>query len=162
MVKRGTQSLTKEDEALKNIITIREVKKWSHISKIMESEYDIFGRSGKQCRERWHNQLDPAIKSSEWTMEEERILFENHNVFGNKWARISEELEGRTDNCVKNHFYSTLRRAFRRLNQHICRNKQRLGIKELKIVIMSKLVAAAEEKFISKLKLSDEIIRKSI
>ncbi len=34
------------------------------------------GRSGKQCRERWHNQLDPSISKEEWTEEEERILLE--------------------------------------------------------------------------------------
>lgn len=34
-------------------------------------------------------------------------------------------------------------------------NKQKLGVKELKIVTMTKLVAAAEDKFINKLKLSD-------
>lgn len=32
------------------------------------------GRSGKQCRERWHNQLDPTISKQEWTVEEEKIL----------------------------------------------------------------------------------------
>jgi hypothetical protein len=31
-------------------------------------------RSGKQCRERWHNQLDPTISKEEWSEEEERIL----------------------------------------------------------------------------------------
>jgi hypothetical protein len=27
----------------------------------MESEYKLEGRSGKQCRERWHNHLDPNV-----------------------------------------------------------------------------------------------------
>lgn len=34
------------------------------------------GRSGKQCRERWHNQLDPSIKKEQWTEEEDRILLQ--------------------------------------------------------------------------------------
>jgi hypothetical protein len=34
------------------------------------------GRSGKQCRERWHNQLDPSISKEEWSVEEERILLQ--------------------------------------------------------------------------------------
>ena len=34
------------------------------------------GRNGKQCRERWHNQLDPSIKRDSWTEEEDRILME--------------------------------------------------------------------------------------
>ena len=29
-----------------------------------------------QCRERWHNQLDPSIKKEQWTEEEDRILLQ--------------------------------------------------------------------------------------
>jgi hypothetical protein len=32
------------------------------------------GRTGKQCRERWHNQLDPAIRKDPWTRSEEDTL----------------------------------------------------------------------------------------
>ena len=35
---------------------------------------------------------------------------------GNKWSRIAQKLTGRTDNNIKNFFYSTLRRAIRKLN----------------------------------------------
>ena len=38
------------------------------------------GRTGKQCRERWHNQLDPAIRKDPWTREEEDILLRAHAV----------------------------------------------------------------------------------
>jgi len=34
------------------------------------------GRTGKQCRERWHNQLDPNINKNAWTETEERNLLE--------------------------------------------------------------------------------------
>ena len=34
------------------------------------------GRTGKQCRERWHNQLDPNINKNPWTELEERNLLE--------------------------------------------------------------------------------------
>ena len=40
------------------------------------------GRTGKQCRERWHNQLDPAIKKHHWSAEEDRILLEAHRQLG--------------------------------------------------------------------------------
>lgn len=63
---------------------------------------------------------------------------------------------------MKNHFYSTLRRAFRRLNRYTSENRQKHGLKELKPVMLSKLVAAAEDKFDGKLKLSDEIIDLSV
>jgi len=31
-------------------------------------------RHGKQCRERWNNHLDPSLKKSEWSTEEDVIL----------------------------------------------------------------------------------------
>jgi hypothetical protein len=37
------------------------------------------GRTGKQCRERWHNQLDPKINKDNWTEEEEQRLLTVRN-----------------------------------------------------------------------------------
>jgi len=51
------------------------------------------------------------------TKEEEKIIFEKHSEFGNKWAEISKYLKGRTDNSVKNHFYSTIRKFTRKVNK---------------------------------------------
>jgi hypothetical protein len=46
--------------------------------------------TGKQCRERWHNQLDPNIKKEGWSEEEDRILLQAHTELGNHWVEISK------------------------------------------------------------------------
>lgn len=44
-------------------------------------------------------------------------MFDLHNEVGNKWAIIGSKLNGRSDNCVKNHFYSRLRKSLRKINK---------------------------------------------
>lgn len=59
------------------------------------------GRIGKQCRERWHNQLRPDIKREAWTDEEETILIEAHRRVGNKYVILPYLSEMNSNRCYR-------------------------------------------------------------
>ncbi|RRT48525.1 hypothetical protein B296_00044423 [Ensete ventricosum] len=93
-----------EDECIIKLVAKHGCKRWSIIAKSLP------GRIGKQCRERWYNHLNPAIKKDAWTAEEEVTLIYSHQKYGNKWAEIAKHLHGRAENSIKNHWNCSLKK----------------------------------------------------
>ena len=87
------------------------------------------GRMGETVRGRYVNHLDPSLKKSKWTKEEDNILFENQRKLGNKWSEIRKLLPGRSDNSIKNRYHNRKTAYFRKI-QKFKKNKARNNFME--------------------------------
>jgi hypothetical protein len=66
------------------------------------------GRNARQCRERWLNYVNPAIRTDAWTYSEDDLLIEKVNEIGRLWSSMSLYFNGRSESDIKNRWYSHL------------------------------------------------------
>ena len=116
-----------EDQSISSLVQEFGLKKWAIIAQHLAERFNIKNRSGKQCRERWHNHLDSSIDKKPWTQEEDDLIFQLYKDYGKSWSKIAENIPGRTDNSVKNRFYSTLRRNLRKYNKSRPHSQRLIG-----------------------------------
>ncbi|CAJ0903083.1 14189_t:CDS:2 [Entrophospora sp. SA101] len=90
-----------EDERLLSIVKELGVKHW----KLIGIKHGL--RDGKQCRERWHNHLNPNLIYGPLTPKEDELILYYYSEMGTKWA-VMGHLLGRPANLIKNRYYSSL------------------------------------------------------
>jgi hypothetical protein len=89
-----------EDVRLRQLVNVHGANSWDLIASSLP------GRNARQCRERWKHYLS-SERSSTWTVEEDRLLFEKMQSIGPKWTRLATFFPGRTDMQIKAHWMQT-------------------------------------------------------
>ena len=92
-----------EDVRLMEIMRLFPFTNWESVAQQMGD------RTSRQVRERWVNYLSPDIRNEPWTESEDQLLLEKINELGRCWSTIGRHFNGRSENDVKNRWYSHLR-----------------------------------------------------
>ena len=101
------------DKLLVELISDIGPRLWDTIAK------SIPDRSGKQCRERWSNQLNPLLNKLEWSVEENWILFNMQRSMQSRWSELTSTILGRTDNNIKNYWNCIFRHKKDEMNDKL-------------------------------------------
>jgi len=100
LVKGGIWKNT-EDEILKAAVMKYGKNQWSRIASLMNR------KSAKQCKARWYEWLDPSIKKTEWSREEEEKLLHLAKIMPSQWRTIAP-IVGRTAAQCLEHYEKLL------------------------------------------------------
>ncbi|KAL8037856.1 hypothetical protein ABFX02_11G065400 [Erythranthe guttata] len=106
-IKRGPWTI-EEDSKLNHFILNNGIQCWRLVPKLAG-----LMRCGKSCRLRWINYLRPDLKRGGFTEAEEDMIIQLHSRLGNRWSKIAAQLPGRTDNEIKNHWNTKIRKKLR-------------------------------------------------
>lgn len=68
---------------------------------------------------RWVNSLNPEVGKDSWSLAESIELLNLHRQHGNAWKKMTHTFKSRTDQAIKNHFYSFLRKILRQLSRFV-------------------------------------------
>lgn len=139
MLKRKLWS-NAEDVALEKLIGIQQdPPRWDIIAvQLAELNYT---KTAKQCKDRWINNLSPLLNKNKWTSSESQELFRQYLQNGNRWKNISSIFSGRTDNAVKNQFFSVIRKSLRTMNKFLGNSCNTSMINRIRPKILAELLS---------------------
>merc|ERR1711871_1693051 len=96
MIKGGVWKNT-EDKILKAAVMKYGKNQWARISSL------LVRKSAKQCKARWYEWLDPSIKKTEWTREEEEKLLHLAKILPTQWRTIAPIIGRTAAQCLEHY-----------------------------------------------------------
>jgi len=100
-----------DDKHLRTLVSVHGLHNWPNIATHMNSTFPGKNRTGPECKERWYAHLDPTVSKQPWTDQEELEMLIAHQKHQNKWSDVAAALKGRSNNTIKNRFYSIFRKV---------------------------------------------------
>lgn len=98
MIKGGVWRNT-EDEILKAAVMKYGKNQWARIASLLHR------KSAKQCKARWFEWLDPSIKKTEWSREEEEKLLHLAKLMPTQWRTIAPIVGRTAAQCLEHYEY---------------------------------------------------------
>ncbi|KAK6178685.1 hypothetical protein SNE40_011211 [Patella caerulea] len=98
MIKGGVWRNT-EDEILKAAVMKYGKNQWARIASLLHR------KSSKQCKARWYEWLDPSIKKTEWSREEEEKLLHLAKLMPTQWRTIAPIIGRTAAQCLEHYEY---------------------------------------------------------
>ncbi|KAI4837977.1 pre-mRNA-splicing factor CEF1 [Plasmodium brasilianum] len=88
-----------EDEVLKAAVMKYGLNNWSRVASL------LVRKSAKQCKARWYEWLDPSVKKTEWSKEEEEKLLHLAKLFPTQWRTIAPVVGRTAQQCLEHYEY---------------------------------------------------------
>ncbi|KAL1825045.1 transcription factor MYB20 [Daucus carota subsp. sativus] len=108
-LKKGPWTVDEDRKLVNFMLTNGQYSCWRAVPKLAG-----LLRCGKSCRLRWTNYLRPDLKRGMLSEHEENVVIDLHSQLGNRWSKIASHLPGRTDNEIKNHWNTHIKKKLRK------------------------------------------------
>ena len=145
-----------ENKLLLNWVSLNGECQWNKCSQIIK------GRNAKQCREHWYEFLNPNLTKGNWTLEEDLLIMVFYQKYNGRWKNIIPIFEKRSENSIKNRFYSELRKISSKYENNLTKEPK----KKLKLNIILKYleqgIENAKKKYLVKSNISEDKLNEYI
>ena len=124
-----------QDSALESLVSVHGTTDWNSISDRLNVSFPNSLRSARQCSQRWFELYGNEDSKKSWTEQDELSMIIAHKKHKNRWADISEALKGRSNNTIKNKFYSVFRKIRGKILKSDCSYVSKLELLEIHYII---------------------------